>query len=126
MAPSPTGTLHLGTARTALFNWLFAKKEGGTFLLRIEDTDIERSREEYINNIYDGLQWLGINWDESPTIQSERVDEHKQIIKTLVDKGFAYKCYASEAAEQRCGGTARCLQAVGRRGAGCSDVPGVQ
>ena len=97
MAPSPTGTLHLGTARTALFNWLFAKKEGGTFLLRIEDTDFERSREEYINNIYDGLQWLGINWDESPTIQSERVNEHKQIIKTLVDKGFAYKCYASEA-----------------------------
>ncbi len=97
MAPSPTGTLHLGTARTALFNWLFAKKESGNFLLRIEDTDIERSREEYINNIYDGLQWLGINWDESPTIQSERVNEHKQIIKTLVDKGFAYKCYASEA-----------------------------
>ena len=97
LAPSPTGTLHLGTARTALFNWLFAKKEGGTFLLRIEDTDIERSRKEYINNIYDGLQWLGINWDESPTIQSERVNEHKQIIKTLVDKGFAYKCYASEA-----------------------------
>ena len=92
MAPSPTGTLHLGTARTALFNWLFAKKEGGTFLLRIEDTDFERSREEYINNIYDGLQWLGINWDESPTIQSERVNEHKQIIKTLIDKGFAYKC----------------------------------
>ncbi len=96
MAPSPTGTLHLGTARTALFNWLFAKKEGGTFLLRIEDTDIERSKEEYIKNIYEGLQWLGINWDESPTIQSERVNEHKQIIKTLIDEGFAYKCYASE------------------------------
>ncbi|WP_269612396.1 glutamate--tRNA ligase [Prochlorococcus marinus] len=97
LAPSPTGTLHIGTARTALFNWLFAKKEGGTFLLRIEDTDIERSKKEYIKNIYDGLQWLGINWDESPTIQSERVNEHKQIIKTLIDKGFAYKCYASEA-----------------------------
>ncbi len=97
MAPSPTGTLHLGTARTALFNWLFAKKEGGTFLLRIEDTDLERSKEEYINNIYDGLRWLGINWDESPTIQSKRVNEHKQIIKTLINKGFAYKCYASEA-----------------------------
>ena len=96
MAPSPTGTLHLGTARTALFNWLFAKKEGGTFLLRIEDTDTERSKEEYIKNIYDGLRWLGINWDEDPTIQSERVNEHKQIIKTLIDKGFAYKCYASE------------------------------
>ncbi len=97
MAPSPTGTLHLGTARTALFNWLFAKKEGGTFLLRIEDTDIERSKEEYIKNIFDGLKWLGINWDESPTIQSERVNEHKKIIRTLLDKGFAYRCYVSEA-----------------------------
>ncbi len=96
MAPSPTGTLHLGTARTALFNWLFAKKEGGSFLLRIEDTDIERSKEEYIKNIYEGLQWLGINWDESPIIQSERAKEHKQIIKTLLAKGLAYRCYASE------------------------------
>ena len=96
LAPSPTGTLHIGTARTALFNWLFAKKEGGTFLLRIEDTDIERSKEEYIKNIYDGLHWLGIDWDETPTIQSERVDKHKQIIKTLINRGFAYKCYASE------------------------------
>ncbi|WP_413677452.1 glutamate--tRNA ligase [Prochlorococcus sp. MIT 0916] len=97
LAPSPTGTLHLGTARTALFNWLFAKKESGTFLLRIEDTDIERSKEEYIKNIYDGLQWLGLNWDESPTIQSKRVNEHKQIIKNLIARGFAYRCYASEA-----------------------------
>ncbi len=96
MAPSPTGTLHLGTARTALFNWLFAKKEDGTFLLRIEDTDIERSKEEYLENIYDGLKWLGINWDESPIIQSERVKEHKKIIKTLIEKGYAYRCYASE------------------------------
>ncbi|WP_269609812.1 glutamate--tRNA ligase [Prochlorococcus marinus] len=97
LAPSPTGTLHLGTARTALFNWLFAKKEGGTFLLRIEDTDTERSKEEYIKNIYDGLQWLGINWNETPIIQSERVNEHKQIIKALIAKGFAYRCYVSEA-----------------------------
>ena len=96
LAPSPTGTLHLGTARTALFNWLFAKKEGGSFLLRIEDTDIERSKDEYIKNIYEGLQWLGINWDENPIIQSERVKEHKQNIKTLLAKGLAYRCYASE------------------------------
>ena len=96
MAPSPTGTLHLGTARTALFNWLYAKKEGGTFLLRIEDTDIERSKEEYVKNIYEGLQWLGINWDECPIIQRERIKEHKQIIKVLLAKGFAYRCYASE------------------------------
>ena len=96
MAPSPTGTLHLGTARTALFNWLFAKKEGGSFLLRIEDTDIERSKEEYIKNIYEGLQWLGIDWDQCPIIQSERKKEHKQVIKDLLAKGLAYKCYASE------------------------------
>jgi len=96
LAPSPTGTLHLGTARTALFNWLFAKKEGGSFLLRIEDTDIERSKEEYVKNIYEGLQWLGINWDECPIIQSERIKEHKQIIKVLLAKGVAYRCYASE------------------------------
>jgi len=96
LAPSPTGTLHLGTARTALFNWLFAKKEGGAFLLRIEDTDIERSKELYIKNIFEGLNWLGINWDESPIIQSKRVDEHKKIIETLISKGFAYRCYASE------------------------------
>ena len=96
MAPSPTGTLHLGTARTALFNWLFAKKEGGDFLLRIEDTDIERSKDSHIKNIIEGLQWLGINWNESPIIQSKRVNEHKKIIKSLIEKGFAYKCYATE------------------------------
>ena len=96
MAPSPTGTLHLGTARTALFNWLFAKKEGGTFLLRIEDTDIERSNELYTKNILEGLQWLGIDWNEPPIIQSKRVNEHKKIIETLIAKGFAYRCYASE------------------------------
>ena len=96
MAPSPTGTLHLGTARTALFNWLFAKKEGGTFLLRIEDTDLERSKEEYIRNIYQGLQWLGINWDESPIIQSKRVNDHKAIIKKLLDNRLAYRCYSTE------------------------------
>ena len=96
MAPSPTGTLHIGTARTALFNWLYAKKEDGVFLLRIEDTDIERSKDQYTKNIYEGLQWLGINWDEPPTIQSERINEHKQLIKTLIKKGFAYRCYVSE------------------------------
>ena len=96
MAPSPTGTLHLGTARTALFNWLFAKKEGGTFLLRIEDTDRERSNELYIKNIFEGLKWLGLNWEGSPIIQSERINEHKKTIETLIAKGLAYRCYASE------------------------------
>ncbi|CAI8386627.1 MAG: Glutamate--tRNA ligase [Cyanobium sp. ARS6] len=96
LAPSPTGTLHIGTARTAVFNWLYARHEGGQFLLRIEDTDKERSKSEFTSNILDGLSWLGIDWDEEPTIQSERVEEHRSAIQTLLDRGLAYRCYASE------------------------------
>ena len=96
LAPSPTGSLHIGTARTAVFNWLYARHEGGQFLLRIEDTDKERSRSEFTSNILDGLSWLGIDWDEEPTIQSERVEEHRSAIQTLLDRGLAYRCYASE------------------------------
>ena len=97
LAPSPTGTLHIGTARTAVFNWLFARHQQGRFLLRIEDTDKERSKPEYTQNILDGLQWLGIDWDEEPVIQSERVAQHRAAIATLLEKGLAYRCYASEA-----------------------------
>ena len=96
LAPSPTGTLHIGTARTAVFNWLYAKHEQGTFVLRIEDTDKERSKPEYTQNILEGLQWLGLNWDEEPVIQSERVSQHREAIQTLLDRGLAYRCYASE------------------------------
>ena len=96
LAPSPTGTLHIGTARTALFNWLFAFKNEGKFLLRIEDTDKERSKPEYIKNILDGLKWLGLDWDEEPVIQSEQVQKHKLAIKQLLDQGLAYRCYATE------------------------------
>ena len=96
LAPSPTGTLHIGTARTAVFNWLFARRQGGCFVLRIEDTDRERSKPEYTQNILDGLQWLGLDWDEEPVIQSERVDQHRAAIHSLLDKGLAYRCYASE------------------------------
>jgi len=96
LAPSPTGTLHIGTARTAVFNWLYARHEKGQFLLRIEDTDKERSRPEFTANILEGLAWLGIDWDEDPTIQSERVDEHRSAIRMLLDRGLAYRCYASE------------------------------
>ena len=96
LAPSPTGTLHIGTARTAVFNWLYAKHEQGAFVLRIEDTDKERSKPEYTQNILEGLQWLGINWDEEPVIQSERVAQHREAIQTLLDRGLAYRCYASE------------------------------
>ena len=73
LAPSPTGTLHIGTARTAVFNWLFARRQGGQFLLRIEDTDKERSKPEYTANILEGLQWLGLTWDGEPVVQSARI-----------------------------------------------------
>ena len=96
LAPSPTGTLHIGTARTAVFNWLYARRHGGEFVLRIEDTDKERSKSEYTSNILDGLSWLGINWDAEPVIQSERVEQHRQAIQQLLDAGLAYRCYASE------------------------------
>ncbi len=96
LAPSPTGTLHIGTARTAVFNWLFARRHSGEFVLRIEDTDKERSKSEFTSNILDGLQWLGIDWDAEPVIQSERVEHHRQAIQQLLDAGLAYRCYASE------------------------------
>ena len=97
LAPSPTGTLHIGTARTAVFNWLFARHFGGSFLLRIEDTDRERSRAAFTENILDGLRWLGLDWDGEPVIQSERIELHHAAIRQLLDSGHAYRCYASEA-----------------------------
>lgn len=97
LAPSPTGTLHIGTARTAVFNWLFARHQGGQFLLRVEDTDKERSKPEYTANILEGLQWLGLQWDGEPVIQSERVELHRAAIQQLLDSGHAYRCYATEA-----------------------------
>lgn len=95
IAPSPTGNLHIGTARTAVFNWLFARHNNGKFILRIEDTDEARSRQEYTENIKSGLTWLGINWDEGPIFQTQRLDIYKQAIQTLIDKGLAYRCYVS-------------------------------
>jgi glutamyl-tRNA synthetase len=97
IAPSPTGNLHIGTARTAVFNWLFARHHGGQFILRIEDTDQARSRPEYTQNILDGLTWLGLNWDEGPFFQTQRLDLYQKAIQTLLDKGLAYYCYTSEA-----------------------------
>jgi glutamyl-tRNA synthetase len=97
IAPSPTGNLHIGTARTAVFNWLFARHHGGQFILRIEDTDETRSRPEYTQNILDGLTWLGLNWDEGPTFQSKRLDLYRKATQTLLDKGLAYRSYDTEA-----------------------------
>lgn len=95
IAPSPTGNLHIGTARTAVFNWLFARHHGGKFILRIEDTDLERSRPEYTDNILEGLRWLGLNWDEGPFFQSQRLDLYKQAVEQLLERGLAYRCYTT-------------------------------
>ena len=92
-APSPTGYLHVGGARTALYSWLYAKSQGGEFVLRIEDTDIERSTEEAKQAILDGMEWLGLTWDKGPYYQTERFDRYKAIIQTLLEEGKAYKCF---------------------------------
>lgn len=96
-APSPTGYLHIGGARTALFNWLYAKGNGGKMLLRIEDTDRQRSSQDAIDAILDGLSWLGLDWDGEPVYQHVRFDRHREVVQNLVDEGLAYKCYASPA-----------------------------
>ena len=95
-APSPTGNLHIGSARTALFNWLFAKNIKGKFLLRIEDTDKVRSTKESINKILDGLTWLNLQWDDQIIYQSKNQKRHKEVAEELLKKGLAYKCFCSE------------------------------
>jgi glutamyl-tRNA synthetase len=102
-APSPTGYLHVGGARTALFNWLFARRDGGTFILRIEDTDTERSSEELVAGILESMHWLGLEWDEGPQVggphapyfQTQRFERHREVAHQLVAAGHAYKCFCS-------------------------------
>jgi glutamyl-tRNA synthetase len=91
-APSPTGYLHVGGARTALFNWLFARGRGGTMVLRIEDTDVERNKPELVEGILDGLRWLGVDWDEGPHFQSQRLDMHREAALKMAASGAAYFC----------------------------------
>lgn len=95
MAPSPTGPVHVGSARTALFNWLFARGRSGVFVLRIDDTDLERSTREDENLIYDGFRWLGLDWDEGPVRQSERLDIYREHAARLIASGDAYRCYCT-------------------------------
>jgi glutamyl-tRNA synthetase len=97
-APSPTGYLHVGGARTALFNWLFARHEGGALLLRIEDTDVERNRPELVQGILDGLKWLGIEWDEGPIFQSQRIEMYRAASEQLLASGAAFACYCKASA----------------------------
>src|SRR5512145_3347022 len=102
-APSPTGYLHVGGARTALFNWLYARRHHGTFLLRIEDTDVERSSADMVTGILDGLRWLGLSWDEGPDVggphapyfQAQRLDRYRLAARRLIETGHAYACYCS-------------------------------
>ncbi|MQX36546.1 glutamate--tRNA ligase [Roseospira navarrensis] len=95
-APSPTGFLHIGGARTALFNWLFARHHGGRFLLRIEDTDRQRSTPEAVEAIFEGLRWLGLDWDDEPLFQFSRAARHAEVAEALLAEGKAYRCYASQ------------------------------
>jgi|TARA_B100001093_G_scaffold509979_1_gene574996 glutamyl-tRNA synthetase len=92
-APSPTGYLHIGGARTALFNWLFAKQNKGKFLLRIEDTDLERSKTEYIDQITDALSWLNLDWDEDIVLQSNNKERHQEMVQKMLDSDTAYRCF---------------------------------
>jgi len=94
-APSPTGYLHIGGARTALFSWLHARRHGGAFVLRIEDTDLERSTAESVNAILEGMTWLGLEYDEGPFSQMDRMERYQEVIQQLIDKGQAYHCYCS-------------------------------
>jgi glutamyl-tRNA synthetase len=95
-APSPTGYLHVGGARTALYSWLFAKNQGGEFVLRIEDTDLERNSQEAVDAILEGMQWMGMEWDEGPYFQSKRFDRYNEMVDKLLEENKAYKCYASK------------------------------
>ena len=94
-APSPTGYLHIGGVRTALFNWLYARHCGGTFILRIEDTDKERSTNESVQAILEGMAWMGLDYDEGPIYQSDRLERYKEVIDQLLDAGQAYRCYCT-------------------------------
>jgi glutamyl-tRNA synthetase len=95
-APSPTGFLHVGGARTALYSWLYAKSQGGEFVLRIEDTDLERSTQEAVDAILEGMTWLGLEWNEGPYYQTKRFDRYNEVVDQLLANGKAYKCYASK------------------------------
>lgn len=94
-APSPTGYLHVGGARTALYSWLYAKKNGGDFILRIEDTDLERSTQESVDAIMDGMNWLKLDWTHGPYFQTQRFDRYKEVIAQLIESGNAYRCYCA-------------------------------
>src|SRR6266511_4796975 len=95
-APRPTGYLHIGGARTALFSWAYARHHHGKFILRVEDTDLERSTEASVNAIIEGMRWLGIDWDEGPFFQMQRLARYKELADRLIAAGHAYRCWATK------------------------------
>ena len=122
-APSPTGFLHVGGARTALFNWLFARKHDGVFILRIEDTDLERSSKEVIEAIIEGMTWLGLDWDEGPFLQSTNVAAHKATALRLEETGHAYRCFCTQEALRVRRGAAAELRGAWKYDRSCLDMP---
>jgi glutamyl-tRNA synthetase len=100
-APSPTGFLHIGGARTALFSWAYARRHGGKFILRVEDTDLERSTAQSVEAILDSMKWLGIDWDEGPFFQMQRLARYKEDADELIAKGHAYPCWATKEGSTR-------------------------
>lgn len=122
-APSPTGYLHIGGARTAIFNWLFAKKHNGTFILRIEDTDAERSSEDAIRGIVDGMRWLGLDWDVGPDFQSHHAAAHAAAADKLLSSGHAYKCFCKQERLEAEREAARSRKETYRYSRACRDLP---
>src|SRR4029077_17823403 len=96
-APSPTGFLHLGNIRSALFPWAYARRQGGTFILRIEDTDVERSTPESVQAIIDAMRWLGLDYDEGPYFQTQRMDRYREVLDQMLARGLAYPDYMTAA-----------------------------
>jgi glutamyl-tRNA synthetase len=97
IAPSPTGFLHLGTARTALYSWAFARHHGGAFILRIEDTDVARSSQDSVDQILQAMAWLGLDYDDGPIFQMQRLDRYREVVARMLDEGSAYRCYCTPA-----------------------------
>ncbi|CCE22831.1 glutamate--tRNA ligase [Methylotuvimicrobium alcaliphilum] len=124
-APSPTGYLHIGGARTALFSWLYSRKHGGRFILRIEDTDLERSTQESVNAILEGMTWLGLEYDEGPFYQTHRFERYKAVIQQLLDQGDAYYCYCSKEELEQLRNEQMANKEKPRYNGKCRETPGV-
>jgi glutamyl-tRNA synthetase len=123
-APSPTGYLHVGGARTALYNWLFARQQRGVFILRVEDTDVDRSKPELVTTILESLEWLGLHWDEGPYHQSSRLARYQEIAAELERSGHAYWCFCTAEELQAKRAKAEAERRAWKYEGTCRSVPG--